>query len=75
MPGRARYVPDFHLLLCPADGYKIWLKGSHFLSGDYEKSAQVFDAPFFNMTSTEVNGSDPQQLHMLEVSYEAFENG
>jgi acyl transferase domain-containing protein len=35
----------------------------------------VFDAPFFNMTSTEVNGSDPQQLHMLEVSYEALENG
>lgn len=26
------------------------------------------------MTSSEVEGSDPQQLHMLEVSYEALEN-
>lgn len=32
------------------------------------------DAPFFGMTSAEVESTDPQQLHMLEVSYEALEN-
>ncbi|SMR55841.1 unnamed protein product [Zymoseptoria tritici ST99CH_3D1] len=52
----------------------IFVKGSHFLSGEYEKGAKIIDAPFFGMTSAEVEGSDPQQLHMLEVSYEALEN-
>jgi acyl transferase domain-containing protein len=27
------------------------------------------------MTATEVNGTDPQQFHLLEVSFEALENG
>ncbi|KXT11738.1 hypothetical protein AC579_5038 [Pseudocercospora musae] len=52
----------------------VFVKGSHFLSGEYEKSAKQFDAPFFNITASEVEGSDPQHLHMLEVSYEALEN-
>lgn len=53
---------------------QIFVKGSHFLSGEFEKSAKQFDAPFFNITASEVEGSDPQHLHMLEVSYEALEN-
>ena len=35
----------------------------------------LFDAPFFSMTATEAAGTDPQQRWLLEVSYEAFENG
>ena len=34
-----------------------------------------FDAPFFSMTANEANGTDPQQRIMLELAYEALENG
>ncbi|EXF79508.1 PKSN polyketide synthase for alternapyrone biosynthesis protein [Colletotrichum fioriniae PJ7] len=35
----------------------------------------VFDAPFFSMTAKEAAGMDPMKRLLLEVSYEAFENG
>jgi acyl transferase domain-containing protein len=35
----------------------------------------LFDAPFFSMTALEASGTDPQQRLMLEVAYEALENG
>jgi hypothetical protein len=35
----------------------------------------LFDAPFFSMTALEATGTDPQQRLMLEVAYEALENG
>lgn len=34
-----------------------------------------YDASFFSMTSAEAAGTDPQQRILLEVTYEAFENG
>ncbi|EHA19606.1 hypothetical protein ASPNIDRAFT_39026, partial [Aspergillus niger ATCC 1015] len=34
-----------------------------------------FDAPFFSITSKEAAGMDPVQRILLEVAYEAFENG
>ncbi|KAL4887855.1 polyketide synthase [Aspergillus ambiguus] len=34
-----------------------------------------FDAPFFSITSKEAAGMDPVQRLLLEVAYEAFENG
>lgn len=50
---------------------QINIKGSHFLDED----PLNFDAPFFSMTASEANGTDPQQRLMLEVAYEAMENG
>jgi hypothetical protein len=35
----------------------------------------LFDASFFSMTALEATGTDPQQRLMLEVAYEALENG
>ncbi|PWY89876.1 polyketide synthase [Aspergillus heteromorphus CBS 117.55] len=34
-----------------------------------------FDAPFFSITAKEAAGMDPAQRLLLEVAYEAFENG
>ncbi|PYI36630.1 polyketide synthase [Aspergillus indologenus CBS 114.80] len=34
-----------------------------------------FDAPFFSITAKEAAGMDPVQRLLLEVAYEAFENG
>ncbi len=45
-------------------------EGGHFLS----QNVAAFDAPFFNITASEARAMDPQQRHLLEVSYEAFEN-
>jgi acyl transferase domain-containing protein len=50
---------------------QINAKGGYFLSED----PVLFDAPFFSMTSLEATGTDPQQRLMLEVAYEALENG
>ncbi|KAH8668269.1 hypothetical protein BGZ60DRAFT_487890 [Tricladium varicosporioides] len=49
----------------------ICFKGGHFLKGDIA----AWDAPFFSITSHEAAAMDPQQRVLLEVSYEAFENG
>ncbi|KAF9893167.1 hypothetical protein FE257_012580 [Aspergillus nanangensis] len=35
----------------------------------------LFDAPFFSITAKEAAGMDPAQRLLLEVAYEAFENG
>lgn len=35
----------------------------------------MFDAPFFSITAKEAAGMDPMQRKLLEVAYEAFENG
>lgn len=34
-----------------------------------------FDAPFFSVTPKEAAGMDPQKRLLLEVAYEALENG
>lgn len=34
-----------------------------------------FDSSFFGMTASEADGTDPQHRILLEVTYEAFENG
>ena len=50
---------------------KMSLKGGHFLEEDVGR----FDAPFFSITPSEAKVMDPQQRMMLEVTYEAIENG
>ena len=47
------------------------IKGAHFLNGNIAH----FDAPFFAITPSEAKTMDPQQRMLLEVTYEAFENG
>ena len=47
------------------------VKGGHFL----KENVKVFDAPFFSITPNEAKMMDPQQRMLLEVTYEAFENG
>jgi acyl transferase domain-containing protein len=41
----------------------------------FEEDISKFDAPFFNMTSTEAAALDPAQRLLLECTYEALENG
>lgn len=50
---------------------QITTKEGHFLKDDIA----AFDAPFFSMTVAEADGMDPQHRFLLEVTYEAFENG
>ena len=50
---------------------KMSLKGGHFLEEDVGR----FDAPFFSITPSEAKVMDLQQRMMLEVTYEAVENG
>ncbi|KAK9860833.1 hypothetical protein MYU51_006145 [Penicillium brevicompactum] len=40
-----------------------------------EQDPSHFDAPFFSITAKEAAGMDPVQRLLLEVAYEAFENG
>jgi acyl transferase domain-containing protein len=40
-----------------------------------EEDVAAFDAPFFSVTAKEAAGMDPAKRLLLEVSYEAFENG
>lgn len=47
------------------------VKGGHFINGNIAE----FDAPFFSITPSEAKTMDPQQRMLLEVTYEAFENG
>ncbi|KAI0391387.1 hypothetical protein F5Y17DRAFT_460850 [Xylariaceae sp. FL0594] len=49
---------------------KLYSRGAHFLDTD----PAMFDAPFFAITTKEAMAMDPQQRHLLEVSYQAFEN-
>ncbi|KAI0110924.1 hypothetical protein GGR51DRAFT_569554 [Nemania sp. FL0031] len=51
-------------------GNKLYSRGAHFLNRD----PAGFDAPFFSITAKEAIAMDPQQRHLLEVSYHAFEN-
>lgn len=46
-------------------------KGAHFLTGNIA----AFDAEFFSMSATESSSTDVQQRILLEVAYEAVENG
>jgi hypothetical protein len=46
-------------------------KGAHFLTGNIA----AFDAEFFSMSAAESNSTDVQQRILLEVAYEAVENG
>ena len=50
---------------------KMSFRGGHFLDEDVGR----FDAPFFSITPSEAKVMDPQQRMMLEVTYEAVENG
>lgn len=47
------------------------MRGGHFLKSDIA----CFDAPFFSITPSEARAMDPQQRILLEVTYEAIENG
>ncbi|KAK7748156.1 Type I Iterative PKS [Cytospora paraplurivora] len=40
-----------------------------------DEDARLFDPSFFGMTGLEVETLDPSQRKLLEVTYEAFENG
>lgn len=40
-----------------------------------DEDARLFDNSFFGMTGLEVETLDPSQRKLLEVTYEAFENG
>lgn len=40
-----------------------------------QEDVSLFDAPFFSTTAKEAAGMDPAKRLLLEVAYEAFENG
>jgi acyl transferase domain-containing protein len=40
-----------------------------------EQNIAAFDAPFFTVNAKEAAGMDPAKRLLLEVAYEAFENG
>jgi acyl transferase domain-containing protein len=46
-------------------------RGAHYL----EEDVSLFDAPFFSLSADEAAALDPQQRHLLEVTYRALENG
>lgn len=52
-------------------GFQITSKSGFFLDQDVGS----FDAPFFSVTAKEAAGMDPHKRILLEVTYEAFENG
>lgn len=50
---------------------QFYSRGGNFLRDDIS----CFDAPFFSLTAAEASALDPQQRHLLEVTYRALENG
>lgn len=50
---------------------QVITKEGYFLDED----VGLFDAPFFGITASEADGMDPQHRLLLEITYEAFENG
>lgn len=50
---------------------KLAVKHGYFLQQDLGK----FDAPFFSTTAKEAAALDPMKRLLLEISYEALENG
>lgn len=65
----------YHSLPCPDsvpdNVAQMHMRGGHFLKSDLA----CFDAPFFSITPSEAKAMDPQQRFLLEVTYEAIENG
>ncbi|CRG83761.1 Lovastatin nonaketide synthase [Talaromyces islandicus] len=49
---------------------QFYTRGAHYLQEDIS----LFDAPFFSLSAEEAAGMDPQQRHLLEVTYHALEN-
>ncbi|KAH8703111.1 hypothetical protein BGW36DRAFT_422685 [Talaromyces proteolyticus] len=69
-PPSSRYNADaFHH---PSDKLNtLNAPGGHFIEHDLA----AFDAPFFNITAQEAMAMDPTARMLLEVTYEALENG
>lgn len=53
------------------DCLQFTFRGAHFLTGNIA----AFDAEFFSMSAAESSSTDVQQRILLEVAYEAVENG
>ena len=51
--------------------HKLAFRGAHFLKED----PGAFDCGFFDMNPNDAIAADPQQRKLLEVSYEALQNG
>ena len=51
--------------------HKLAFRGAHFLKED----PGIFDCGFFDMNPNDAIAADPQQRKLLEVSYEALQNG
>ncbi|KAF6236674.1 hypothetical protein HO173_004965 [Letharia columbiana] len=65
-----RHTPNFHYHPNPDKRGCYNTKGGHYV----EENIARFDAQFFSLTPAEATVMDPQQRHLLEVSYEALEN-
>ena len=66
-----RFNPDGYHHPNPDRPGAITTTDGHFIKED----VGLFDAPFFGITASEADSMDPQHRWLLEVTYEAFENG
>ncbi len=57
----------------PVERAKV--RSSQRRDASWRKDPFLFDAQFFSITAAEADGMDPQHRMILEVTYEAFENG